>query len=412
LIEDSAIVSRACIFPPELVPLLRERAQTQHPCMLGVSDASLAELLTIVFFAGLATEEGKRYVIRVAFVGTDTREVVPPGGAADVGPMLVYRWSAIGFQASRALSVATLIKLAAVCRSERVFIKVGVVDGVLAVLGLAREGLNADTADPYIKMVVSCSGRLSIYSGREHLLDYDGGRASLPSAMGVLTSGPVRRSLEAAALRAGLSGARIGHYIEAVHGLVREMRAHGKGGILVIRPDDAFEGLPKTAYLTRCHPSLTALLKNLGPDTASPRATPLPSANAAWPTVGLRRVLHAAFANEVERAIEDVGGCTAMDGATILNHELGLIGFGVILSVLRGVVVEEAIDSEAARLQPFDLSARGARHRAAASYAHRHKGCVVFVASQDGPVSCLLRDENAKSVAMWRFGHESAGASS
>jgi len=406
--RSSAFLPRACLFPPGLVPVLRERLSPEHPSLLEATDEILAELFTVVFFAGLATEEGERYPIRVAFVGTSSQHVIlPDGEAPDVGPMLIYRWSAIGFESRRPFTVAELIKLAVVSRSGRLYTKVGLVGGKLQVLGLTREGTNADEKDPYLKLLVPAAGQLAIRTGREHLIDYEGGSVLSPSEIGVLSLGPVRRTLESAATASGLPRAGVDLYIEAVRGIVRAMREHDKGGILVIRSDSALELPGHASYQTNCDPSLTALLKNLAPVATSARGAELggPNSSGSWPNLGLRRMLRTAFATEVERCIADFGACTAMDGATLLDRELRMLAFGVVLSVARDIAVEEAIDIEATRLRPFDLASRGARHKAAATYAQSFPGSVVFVASQDGPVCCLYRDPTSHLVVLWRFGH-------
>lgn len=404
---SSAFAPRACLFPPALVPVLRGRTPRGHPSLVGATDEILAELFTVVFFAGLATEEGERYAIRVAFVGPSTQDVIlPEGEAPDAGPMLIYRWSTIGFGARRPFTVAEVVKLAVVSRSGRVYTKVGLVNGRLQVLGLTREGTNVDDKDPYLKLIVSEPGNLSIRSGTDHLIDYEGGDILSPSVIGVLSQGPVRRCLDAAAIAAGMPPAGVDLYIEAVRGMVREMREHGKGGILVIRNDSTLQLPEHASYETRCDPSLTSLLKNLTP-SPSPRSPDLqgPNSSGSWPILGLRRMLRTAFATEVERCIADYGACTAMDGATLLDRDLRMLAFGVVLSVAREIGVAEAIDVEGKRLRPFDLSNRGARHKAAATYAQQFPGSVVFVASQDGPVACLFRDPGTEVVVLWRFGH-------
>jgi len=93
-----------------------------------------------------------------------------------------------------------------------------------------------------------------------------------------------------------------------------------------------------------------------------------------------------------------------MDGATVLDCGLGLRGFGVVLPVTRDIDVVEAQDPDAESVDAYDLSRRGTRHRAAASYAKRYPGSVVFVASHDGPVNCVLRDPQSDRVILWRLG--------
>jgi hypothetical protein len=62
------------------------------------------------------------------------------------------------------------------------------------------------------------------------------------------------------------------------------------------------------------------------------------------------------------------------------------------------------LDLEGERLEPFELSTRGTRHRAAVTYADASSGSIVFVASHDGPLSCALRSEGSDRVVIWRAG--------
>jgi hypothetical protein len=93
-----------------------------------------------------------------------------------------------------------------------------------------------------------------------------------------------------------------------------------------------------------------------------------------------------------------------MDGATVLDCGLGVRGFGVVLPVARDLEVVEASDPEASETARFHLSTRGTRHRAAATYASHCPGSVVFVASHDGPISCMLGDSATPRVLVWRLG--------
>jgi DNA integrity scanning protein DisA with diadenylate cyclase activity len=116
------------------------------------------------------------------------------------------------------------------------------------------------------------------------------------------------------------------------------------------------------------------------------------------------QLLRNAFLTETERVIEEVGALTAIDGALILNRSLALIAFGAILRVGRAAMIREALDAEGTRHRAIDFGSRGTRHRAAATYAADHPGAVVFVSSEDGQVSCLLRDHVHRYVLLWRLG--------
>jgi hypothetical protein len=51
------------------------------------------------------------------------------------------------------------------------------------------------------------------------------------------------------------------------------------------------------------------------------------------------QLLHNAFLAEAERVVEELGGMTAIDGAVLLNRDLALVAFGVILPVRQQITV-------------------------------------------------------------------------
>lgn len=370
----------AHVFPPALVPALRARAGAARVVLDSVDDATVERLLTTAFFAGLETHESERWPIRLLFVGPASLELLPAPTVPDAPP--TYRWRALRFETPRPFSVPELVRLAVATESERLFTSVEHGDGGLAIAGLVREGVGVD-GDPYLKVLAPRPGELSIRSGQEHLLDYERGLVLGGTDSLVLTAGAARRALEDAAARCGLAGPAMSAYLDATRSMVREMAAHGRGGILVVGVDERPDVPVAAPYRVVADPPLAGLLKIselLGRTTR----------RAADPTHG--SLLRAAFAGEIERIVRQIGALTAIDGATILGRSLALAGFGVILPVTDGGPA------------PAHLASRGTRHRAAATYAHDHPGSVVFVASEDGHVSCMLRESAADRVGVWRLG--------
>jgi hypothetical protein len=80
-----------------------------------------------------------------------------------------------------------------------------------------------------------------------------------------------------------------------------------------------------------------------------------------------------------------------------------LSGFGIVLPVRSDISVSEVVDAAGRARRPFALQQYGARHRAAASYAASHPGNLVFFASVSGDIGCMLNDETAGTVLLWRF---------
>jgi hypothetical protein len=396
----------AWLFPPALAPLVRQRVGPAQRCLEQVTDAALANLLTVVFFAGLETYEGQHYPVRVAFAGELRADVLmSDADAPDASPMLMYRWSTLRLEPPRPFCVGELVKLGVVTRSHRVYAKVEQTLTGLQITGLAREGANDDHDDPYIEVLSPRPGVLTVRCGPRCLLEYERGRSLEPGRDAVLPPGLVRRALEKAAHNAQVGASSVQDYLRMVRSLVGEMAAHGKGGILIVSRDTQPELPTSASYRTQNDTAIAQLLHYLDGAAEARRA-----ANASEPSskssaaLQLRQVLRNAFLGEAERWVSEFGAFTAMDGATVLDCALGLRGFGVVLPVAREILVHEAADPEALELSPYDLSTRGTRHRAAANYAEGYPGSVVFVASQDGVVSCLLAGGDEKQVWLWRWG--------
>jgi probable HAF family extracellular repeat protein len=122
-------------------------------------------------------------------------------------------------------------------------------------------------------------------------------------------------------------------------------------------------------------------------------------------------ILRNAFLSEAERVIEEIGRLTAIDGAVLLNRALALMAFGVILPVRQSIRVVESVHPDGpGDVHDVDFGSRGTRHRAAATYAAEHPGSVVFIASEDGQVSCLLSEHDDAPVRLWRLMTETVHA--
>lgn len=381
------------LFPPALVPLLRNSVGDRG-CIAGISDEVLTTLLSVVFFAGLEREEGERHQVRVVFVGAGPVELEAP---VDGVPSPLFRWSTLRFRAPRGFSTNELVKLAAATTNGRVFVQVSLEEGRLVITGLAREGVNLE-GDRALKIVVQKPGGLSIRVGRHHALDYEHGHVQSLASDVILTGGPVRRALERAASACGLPSSARGRYLDAVRLLVAKLSAHGSGGILAFSADQAPEPAGETGYRTYPDISLASMLLHL--HRAQSQAE-----HARHRNHDQDQLLVGALQSELQHTIGELGALTALDGATILDRSLSLVGFGVVLPVGGALApVLEAQDVEAVTVQPFDLGGRGTRHRAAATHAWNHPGCVVFVASQDGNLGCLFRSPGSANVILWRLG--------
>jgi hypothetical protein len=188
----------------------------------------------------------------------------------------------------------------------------------------------------------------------------DEGASSLPDCPALLTS-----------LLGFDSPATWAQSVNVLVQLAVSMRAHHRGGALLVVPSDS-EAWRESII----HPMLYAasppysVLVDLMSETEDQRL--LPRWQEAW-----------------SRAIDAIAGLTAVDGATILTSQYELLGFGAKIARRRGapqveqVTVTEPIEGGmATTLHPTQLG--GTRHLSAAQFVQDQQGAVALVASQDG----------------------------
>ena len=400
------------VFPPALARVARERLTPLSACLSDVADDELVRLLTTVFFAGLETYEGEHHSIGVTFVGRNASDFVMTDAAASAGVPL-YRWKILRFASPRPFVPRELAKLAVASADRRIYSAVGVLeDGSLAITGLAREGVNSGP-DPFVKIVTSRPGCLAIRSGRELVIEYERGTILAVSDDPVFANdSSIHRALAAIARNSGVEDHVVPHYLDAVSFLVREMIAHGRGGILIIGTEEQPAVTGSAPYAMVLDSSLASLLRlawrigsGSGFTTAARRSGDDRTRESSTTPSGAAfgQLLRSAFLTEAERVCEEFGRLTAIDGAVLLNCDLALTAFGIILPVGGSVPIIERPDSDGSASRPVDFDSRGTRHRAAATYAAEHPGSVVFVASEDGQVSCLMREPHTPSVRLWHL---------
>lgn len=153
--------------------------------------------------------------------------------------------------------------------------------------------------------------------------------------------------------------------------LAVSMRAHGRGGSMLIVPSDSDDWresiVPPISYSV--HPPYTALAELVS--RADDEGT-------------LRE-----WQDEMEDTVRAIAGLTAVDGAAVLTDRFELLAFGAKISrrdghplVERASITEPIEGGEADVVHPSRLG--GTRHLSAAQFVHDQHGAIALVASQDG----------------------------
>jgi hypothetical protein len=165
-----------------------------------------------------------------------------------------------------------------------------------------------------------------------------------------------------------------GSWLDSINLLVQiavSMRAHGRGGSLLVVADGS----------DNWRDSIVRPI----PYAVEPPYTELTELHRAETEGGDPRI----WQDAVERAVAEVAGLTAVDGATIITTEYRLLAFGAKIARRKGspqveqLTLTEPIEGNVPQqVHPSELG--GTRHLSAAQFVHDQHGAIALVASQDG----------------------------
>ena len=163
-------------------------------------------------------------------------------------------------------------------------------------------------------------------------------------------------------------------WVDSVNVLVQlavSMRAHGRGGLLLVVPpgsDEWRESIVRPISYA-VEPRFTGLAKLAAADPADQR-------RPAW-------------TEALGCTVDAIAGLTAVDGAAILTRDYELLAFGAKIARRKGspqveqVMVTEPIEGGTpVVVHPEQLG--GTRHLSAAQFTHDQRNVLCLVASQDG----------------------------
>jgi hypothetical protein len=155
------------------------------------------------------------------------------------------------------------------------------------------------------------------------------------------------------------------HSVNVLVQLAVSMRAHGRGGSLLVVP----------AAGEAWRESIVSPI----PYAVSPPFSNLAQLARASPEHN----------GKLNRTVDAVAGLTAVDGAVILTDQYDVLGFGAKITRRKGhglveqVIVTEPIEGDlAVTVHPERLG--GTRHLSAAQFVQDQQNCAALVASQDG----------------------------
>jgi hypothetical protein len=153
--------------------------------------------------------------------------------------------------------------------------------------------------------------------------------------------------------------------------LATAMRSHQRGGLVLIVPSYTSDWM-----------------KSIVQPIAYPVTPPFTGVAALMRQDATER-LQLGWRDALHRAIDTVGGFTAVDGATIINRDYEVMAFGAKVAraemsspVDEIITTEPVIDTLPKHVHPSKSG--GTRHLAAAQFVYDQRDAIALVASQDG----------------------------
>lgn len=172
--------------------------------------------------------------------------------------------------------------------------------------------------------------------------------------------------------------------------LAVSMRAHGRGGTLLVVP--AGTRAWRESIMDPVRYSVSPPFDRMA---ALVRERPSRRDDGAWQ-------------ERVRPVIDTIAGLTAVDGATVITHDYGLHAFGAKIRRREGwpmveqVILTEPIEGAAVeRLATGQVG--GTRHSSAAQFAHDQRDAIALVASQDGRFTAFAWSDCEQTVHAHRL---------
>lgn len=172
--------------------------------------------------------------------------------------------------------------------------------------------------------------------------------------------------------------------------LALAMRRHGRGALLLIVPSDSSKWL--TSVLQPINYQLNPAYALL------PKAGEIEEESSAFD----------GYEAKLYRAINSIGGFSAIDGATVMTSDHKLLAFGAkVARSNEGFPVTRVLFSEPVKngsSEVLDITKiGGTRHLAAAQFVHDQRDAMAMVASQDGLFTVFAWSEEVDIVHAHRI---------
>jgi hypothetical protein len=317
---------------------------------------SIAAIIDATFWASFRREEGRFPKISLAYL--------PPEEAGQ--PLMLER--------PLPLTAGVLTKLAPAVERPEIHLGVWLFDNELRVWGATRTipSFCFVLEDVEPGLLVVKHRRLDGFGKYANVAVLKGEQVKVIDEKG--TSLPDCPSL-LRALLAFTAAATNGphHSLNVLVQLAASMRAQGHGGSLLVVPtgDDRWRNSIAQPILYSIAPSFSALSELVRHE------------------VDVNHEDRRQWESAMRRAVDTIGGLTAVDGATVINDSYEVLAFGAKIRRPEGsppvdkwVITEPVVGNVGIVVQPTEHG--GTRHLSAAQFVYDQHDTLALVASQDG----------------------------
>lgn len=390
-------------YPREMVA----RLVAEKKLTISASDLDgMSLLLDTVFFASLMIEEGDHVRIAIVYsvdgaVGLSKVLDESPGNEKDPAPA----WDVTAIP-RKTFDAPTLAKLSRGIEYGAQLVVVGGTGSELWIDGVARIRHRTD-GGAAIRIAAPRPGVIVLERHVDQVLRFEAGKQVAPPIDVIASDGAVRRAIAAITREEGDTESAVtrtdgttlcSHPESALRRLVQKMRGTGSGAVLALLPQEPDDQTLGGVRYGRVDPMLLStriqadkdLIRGSLSNRVAKRDESLDHDEARARDAAQNAADVAA--EELEAAIEDVAQLSAIDGAVLGGPHLAIYGAGYLIPAVQlpAGTVRQALDVSGDIWDAFPAR-HGARHGAGFSFAYQNPDAVVFIVSEDGPVSCALR---------------------